>query len=249
MNSEPESGSEIDLEEVSDGEDEGAKIIKSDKGGEKLLLKGFVYYKSRTVGVKKYWRCNRMKNKECNSTAITTLREEKIEVLKEVQHDHAPNREEVEAEFLKTSLKRKASTHPNMPPAQLLRTELAGVSSGVLAMLPERENLKKMIRRKKQEGHPINPRSLNELGEIPANYRVSLLGDAFLLYDSRQAEEENVEVDEGEEEEEEEDNEEENENVEQNHRVIVFGTRRNIELLMRSNVWFVDGTFKVFISF
>lgn len=116
-------------------------------------------------------------------------------------------------------MKRKAA-EPDSRPSQILRTELAGLSQGVLSQLPERENLKQCMRYAKRKDLPANPRTLNDLEEIPAQYQVTLSGDRFLLSDSR-----DDGLDAG--------------------RAIVFGTRRNLELLAASSVWFLDGTFKV----
>ena len=91
----------------------------------------------------------------------------------------------------------------------------------MLTKLPERENLKKQIRRERSKTTPQNPRSLMDLMEIPELYRQTFSGDNFLLYDSRAYDEI------------------------PNGRVIVFGTRRNLELLLECDIWSVDGTFKV----
>lgn len=114
-------------------------------------------------------------------------------------------------------LKRKAEENPEMPPAQILRLELPNVPDEVIAQLPERENLKKSIRRQRRQNLPVNPKSLADLLEIPDRYKNTLVGDNFLMHDSH----------------------------EDDNRVIVFGSRRNLELLARSPVWFLDGTFKV----
>jgi len=85
---------------------------------------------------------------------------------------------------------------------------------------------------------PSNPKSLNDLLCIPDMYQKTLLGEQFLLYDSRtdgsdrsSSEEEDEDVPEG-------------QGQPQARRVIVFATRKNIEFLCESPIWFVDGTFK-----
>lgn len=93
----------------------------------------------------------------------------------------------------------------------------------MLSQLPERENIKKAIRKIRQKHLPPNPSSLADLGELPENFTKTATGDKFLIYDSNN-----------------DDEAEENEG-----RVIVFSTRRNLELLAASLMWFLDGTFKV----
>lgn len=206
-----------------------AEIITSGTGGTKLLLNGFVYYKTRKYKDRTYWECRRMKqNKECNARAITTQSNttNRINVVKggdQSDHSHPPSVEEAEAERIKNQLKRKAEEHPEAGPAQILRTELQNVPSGVLAFLPDRENLKKSMRREKKKKLPTEPTSLEDLEQIPERFRKTLMGDLFLIYDS---------------------NEDDEAEIGEKNRVLVFSTRRNLELLMVSETWFADGTFK-----
>lgn len=101
-----------------------------------------------------------------------------------------------------------------------LRTDaIAGTSGGVLAKLPDRENLKKSIRRTRRKNLPPNPKTLAELGDIPELYRRTATGDNFFLFDSKD------EINDG--------------------RVLVFATRRNLAVLGECYTWSADGTFKV----
>ena len=88
-----------------------------------------------------------------------------------------------------------------------------------MAHLPERENFKKSIRRNRAENTPPNPRTLAELQEIPDLYQRTFGGDDFLQYDSKD------QIEGG--------------------RVLVFATKRNLEILRECDMWFADGTFKV----
>lgn len=207
----------------------------------KLCLDGYVYLRSRRAKGKTYWDCRRVRSGECNARAITNdpLPEEELTVLRgpaESQHSHPPNREECAAETVTQTLKRKAREHPELPPAHLLRTELQTVPTGVLSQLPEQEALKKAMRRERRKNLPPNPKKLSDLGELPDQYQRTLQGERFLIWDSGHDDESD-----------EDDYEEEEEQQEQvgANRVLVFSTRRNLELLCQSSTWFVDGTFKV----
>ena len=68
---------------------------------------------------------------------------------------------------------------------------------------------------------PATPQNLQDLEEIPNEYKQSLSGDNFFLYDSY-----------------------ENDEVEEFGRILIFATKENIRQLFRCNTWFVDGTFK-----
>ena len=72
-------------------------------------------------------------------------------------HAHPPNQEECAAEVIVENVKRKAKGHPEAPPAQILRTDLQNVPPGVLSQLPEREALKKQLRKERRRDLPLNP--------------------------------------------------------------------------------------------
>lgn len=156
--------------------------------------------------------------------AITVGQGIQLRVVKgdvDSQHSHAPNREEVHAEMVKAKLKVVADQHPELKPGQILHNELHEVPSCVLALLPERENLKKSIRRVRRGDLPVNPVTLNEFQEIPNKYTKTLQGENVLLFDSF------------------------NDCEEKQNRVIMFETRQNLEILFKSHIWFLGGTFKV----
>ena len=118
------------------------EIITSERGGQKLLLNGNIFYRKEIKKGTTYWRCTRH-DVFCNATAITTSDQHRITVKKEGNYKHAPNQEVVQAEKVRVNLKRMAQEHPEATPAQILRQELPRVPSGVLSQLPDRENLKK----------------------------------------------------------------------------------------------------------
>ena len=97
---------------------------------------------------------------------------------------------------------------------------MPNLSAPALSQLPERENLKRAMRRRRRRDLPANPKSIEYLGVIPNRYTTTLVGERFLIYDS--ADDPDV-----------------------SGRILVFSTRRNLEILARIPVWFLDGTFKV----
>lgn len=191
----------------------------------RLFINGFIYIYSREKNGNKYWDCKILRSKECTARAITKWNGGELVIIKGLDpkdHAHPANREEAEAEKVQLKLKRKAEDHPELPPAKILRTELAGISGGVLSHLPERENIKKSLRRIRRRNLPPNPTSIMELGEIPDIFQRTVTGDRFLIHDS----ENNLDG-----------------------RVLVFSTKRNLELLALSEMWYLDGTFKVILNF
>lgn len=97
------------------------------------------------------------------------------------------------------------------------------LDDGVLAQLPQRGALKKMMRRRRRRDLPANPTSLQDLQELPLRFTTTKGGEKFLLYDSFEDEDD----------------------LDADGRVLVFGTKANLELLAQCSTWFLDGTFKV----
>lgn len=195
--------------------------------GSKLIIDGFLYHKSRDVVEKEksYWDCTRLRKKECRSRAITSLaREGEVPHIykgpQHAPHEHPADPDESNAEIVKYRLKQEADKHPERPPSAIVREEMRDLSSRVISRLPERENLKRSVRTARRRNLPPNPKTLAELDELPERFAKTLTGERFLIFDTR---------DKG----------------ERDGRVIVFSTRRNLELLKESDVWFLDGTFKV----
>ncbi len=110
--------------------------------GSKLIIDGFIYPCCRQCGIRTYWDCQKVKVGECTARAITAAAatEEGIVVIRgpaESSHTHPPSQEQCKAEKVLTRVKRKAEEHPEQPPAQLLRNELADVPADVLRHLSE----------------------------------------------------------------------------------------------------------------
>ncbi|KAJ4441288.1 hypothetical protein ANN_11142 [Periplaneta americana] len=94
--------------------------------------------------------------------------------------------------------------------------ELPRVESEILSQLTDRVNFKKSLRRVRRRELPTEAINLEDLGEIPNCYKMTLASGKFLMRDEN----------------------------EDDRWAIIFATKRNLEPLIQSNVWFVDGTFK-----
>lgn len=182
--------------------------------GKKMFYMGYVFVRSGVPrGRTTNWECNRLRRKACTARATTVGN-----FVKSCgDHGHPPDREEAKAEEVEFRIKEEAERNPEKSISVILRDQLRDLDPGVLARLPERKNLKKMMRRQRRAEFPPNPTRITDLQDLPLRYKNSLNGETFLIYD----------------------------NEEQNKRVLVFATRRNLELLAKSTTWFLDGTFKV----
>lgn len=139
----------------------------------------------------------------------------------QIQSLFAPNREEVSALKILSNRERHATDHPEAPSAQVLR-RLHEVPSGVIAALPDRENIRKQIQRQHLKDMPANLMTMQDSGEVPEKYKKMKAGENFLLYDSLADETYNLNV----------------------GRILIFATGGNLKKHMKCPMWFVDGTFK-----
>ena len=203
---------------MSDNIQNTAEIIQ--KGATTYLHhKGFIHLRhSRGSGNTVYWQCNLLN--QCPGRLTTECVGNTVRVRKEKSHSHTPNPEEVKSLRLLANIKRTAAEQPEAPPARIMRC-LQEATPAVLAQLPDRTNIRKQIQRSRLKELPSNPQSIAALREIPDVYRKTLVGENFLLYDSY--EDENYDLECG--------------------RIIMFCTQENLRLLFRSQTWFVDGTF------
>lgn len=60
------------------------------------------------------------------------------------EHSHAPDREEINALKLIGGSKRRAEEHPEIVPIKIVRA-IQNVPEGVLALFPDRDNVRKAI--------------------------------------------------------------------------------------------------------
>jgi hypothetical protein len=92
----------------------------------------------------------------------------------------------------------------------------------IAARLPSTVALSRTIQRSRNCNNvpPPNPVTIDSL-VIPSEYTLTLSDLPFLLYDSKN-----------------------NENWDINNRILIFTTNENLNLLNNSEMWFADGTFK-----
>ncbi|XP_030833106.1 uncharacterized protein LOC115920726 [Strongylocentrotus purpuratus] len=191
--------------------------IQSERGGRKLLLGGYMYVKQKDLA-------DGYEGFECELRRNTRQCRAKIKVMGDNQfrdrteHNHPPNHGRSNATKVKAATKRRA-TESNERPQQVLMATLCEVTEEGRAALPSLNNMRRNIRRQRQENPnalPI-PMTVEDL-EIPVDQRLTLGGELFLYHDSGRNDP---------------------------RRILVFTTERNLQLLSTSESWFADGTFKV----
>ena len=141
-------------------------------------------------------------------------------MLKTGEHTRGPDQEDIEPKKIVHSLKTSAVQHSETSAAQLVSRALRDVpsTSGVLAKVPDRPTLQRLVNRMRQATLPPNPKSVADLGELLRDFTVTDSGELLLLYDKNTMDGEG--------------------------RILVFATKENLRTLFKSRIWFADGTFK-----
>lgn len=119
------------------------------------------------------------------------------------------------------ALKINATDRLETPPIQIL-SDAENLPTNVAAHMPNMLSMKRTLQRERAKKLPTNPESIEDLLEIPGEFRVTKNGEDFLMYDSF-----------------------EDRTWNSNDRVIMYSTNDNLRRLSRSATWYLDGTFKV----
>lgn len=139
-------------------------------------------------------------------------------ILKGV-HRHAGDARKICKAVAMGKLKDKAKNTQN-PSRQVVTNAINGLGKSTLATMASEKSLVKMVSRlRSDQNHPKNPQSVAELN-LPDEYRRTIKGDNFLLYDSGS--------DHGD-----------------DNRFLIFGTTENLKFLSRCESIYMDGTFSV----
>lgn len=139
-------------------------------------------------------------------------------ILKGV-HRHAGDARKIGKARAMKKLKDDAKNTRN-PSRQVVTNAINGLGKSTLATMASEKSLVKMVNRSRSnQNQPKNPRSVAELN-LPDEYRRTIKGDNFLLYDSS------------------------NDHGDEN-RFLIFGTIENLKFLSRCESIYMDGTFSV----
>jgi len=165
---------------------------------------------------------------KCKARVVTSNNE----VLKYKKiHNHVIDIASVRAKEVLQDMKEKATTTQRTT-NEVVADSTAGLEPSVAGALSDFNLLKRTVQRKRQivNHAPANPQNIQEL-DIPEQYRTTLTNQEFLLFDSREHDNELL-------------NEGEDEESEEHGVYLIFATRTNLQRLSQSQHWFADGTFK-----
>ena len=188
--------------------------VVSQKHKKLLEHEGFLYRLDKQTGDKSTWRCVKEKALLCKGR-LWKICDGTHEMR--VDHNHAPNRGEIEVRKFVKAVKEDAKRSLGSP-SQIVSDRLLELPLGAASALPPLLQLKRHVMRARSENNPPCPTELKNL-VFPDELKLDHDGEPFLLFDDGpQAGDE---------------------------RVIVFGTSDFLQGLRRSRIWLMDGTFSV----
>ena len=137
-------------------------------------------------------------------------------VKSSTDHNHVLDAAETAAKEIVTKIRHLAKTTQDASQT-VLSSVLEDCGQAVAPRLPKVQSMKRTIRTVRQQtlSGPTLPSACSEI-VFPPELTITFKGDQFLMYDSGQVEK----------------------------RIVIFATKRNLQLLSQSNHWYADGTFK-----
>ena len=163
------------------------------------------------------WECYERRKGNCKEKVKLNAINDFVEQVQE--HTHAPSATGCELTKVRASIKRKASTTHDTN-QQIFGTELANITPTAAVNLPNLSNLKHSIHRQRQEKQNILPNHLRkeDVPMLPHKCQMTGTGKGFLLFDS---------------------------DVGDINRMFISATTDGINMLVNSNQWFGNSTFKL----
>jgi hypothetical protein len=133
-------------------------------------------------------------------------------------HNHAPDESKNEVEKAKASIRQRAENTVEKPRHIILQCS-NGMSTEAATMMPAYRASQRTIQRKRKRNEEpiVIPTSLRAIA-LTENLTVTSRNEAFLLFDS---------------------------GADDDRRILMFGTMKNLQSLEEHSNWFIDGTFKV----
>lgn len=186
------------------------------KDGKLISFDGYLYRKDRICTTTINWRCT---VKGCKGRLITSSAPNEGDVPDVTgQHCHIPNPARAAVKQLHSRITERA-VRTQDPPRRIIQDEVQTLPREAAASIRCNKNLAAMINRKRKRVHHAPPCPISRNGFIiPDNYTVTMSGEQFLLFDSGMDDED---------------------------RILIFGTNRMVQLMAQYQHWFIDGTFSV----
>ncbi|KAF0985637.1 hypothetical protein HZS_4142, partial [Henneguya salminicola] len=182
----------------------------------------YVFDKLSADRSKKFWRCE-LKN-ECKARLHTTVTN--MVLVQITQHSHGSDAAQLQVAKLKAGIKRRATETTEIP-SVILNGALQQASTAVQATMPNKDAIRKVIQRRRNESQEAPPQPPDRASIIiPDTYRFYEVTpgrmEEFLLWDSGEQDE---------------------------ARILILGQQSNREWSHLIEKLYVDGTFSLAPNF
>lgn len=193
---------------------EVCNLVNSIRSQPKLIARGYLLIKDKSHNNKYYWCCEFKDTLNCKGRAITELENGEHVLKKFNEHNHAPEANRVNvSQALNTIKETASSTHDH--PIQIIQNVAINMSQDSFYYMPNKEALRKRIKRTRDENTVSEPQSLQDI-DIPIHLRTTMNGEQFLAKDIESGSE----------------------------RMLIFCTTSNLQHLQDAQYWIMDGTFR-----
>ena len=191
------------------------EVITSNKGGQKLILNGFIYTKQITKPRNIRWRCVQ-RTTDCKATLTTTLDLDDPKLV--TAHNHDPSDTKVAAVKCRSEMKQQAKQSFDKP-SQIMTQAMSQINVAARVDLGREEWIKRTLRNQRLGRIPPKPESLQDL-VIDGEWALTTGPDLqqFLVYDN---------------------------GPDTESRIIEFGASDALQHLSRAETWFMDGNHAV----
>ena len=190
-------------------------ISSTEKNKPLLILNGFNYTVDRSTDKKTYWKCEYARSITCKGRVHTDLNYSTI-LNDPSEHNHPPSAVKSEGRLFQDKIRLRA-VNTTESTQQVIDNCLRDVTDQMVARLPNFKHVKRTIHRQ---------RMVNDLPKIPhdktfttvlTSLTTTIRGETFLQYDSGPGE----------------------------HRILIFASSEQLDILSECEEVLIDGTFKV----
>jgi len=207
-------------------EKENFELIRTSKNKPLMVLSGYTYIVDRTRNDKTYWKCSRTDVCKMRVTTDSNHTEMINGPMKKVHEHDMPHIENVKR---MNEVKDMAKVQKFARPSQIIH-KVYGESEN--SILSSRENAMQVAKRIRRKCKLVEP---TDIKEIDFDETILMNGEKFCLFDSKNehcieifGHKENV-----------------SDYVDDEDRLVIFGTKHNVARLMGCEEWMVDATFDI----
>ena len=193
-------------------------ISTTEKQKPLLLLNGFSYTIDKSSETKTYWKCEYSRTTKCKGRVHTDLNRTTV-LTDATEHNHPASAVKSEVRLFQEKIRTRAVASKEST-QQVIDTCLTLASDQMVARLPSFKHIKRTIQRQRQLNDlPQIPHDKNFV-TVPTSLAVTIRSENFLQFDSGPGD----------------------------HRILIFASSNQLDILSKSEEILIDGTFKVSIS-